>query len=143
MTKRRQIRLLPFLAHTSSKIMLKKVFKYLLAGLFLFSGISHFLDPDFFLKIMPPYLPYHLELIYVSGVFEIICGVGLLIKRTQRLAAWGIILMLISFFPVHIYMCMYPERFPDVPAILLTVRIVLQFGMIYLAYLYTKVGAKK
>lgn len=120
--------------------MIRSIFKFLLSALFLFSGFNHFLNPQIFLKIMPPYLPLHLELIYISGFFEILCGICLWFSKTQKLAAWGIVLMLIAFFPVHIYMWLNPENFPDIPESLLLGRLLLQFPMIYWAYVYTKVS---
>ena len=120
--------------------MLKKVFKYLLAGLFLFSGINHFINPQVFTDIMPPYLPFHLELVYLSGLFEILCGAGLFIRGYRKIASWGIVLMLMAFFPVHFYMYSNPEKFSDIPESLLLVRIFLQFGLIYLAFTYTRIN---
>jgi uncharacterized membrane protein len=77
--------------------------KYALAALFLIAGINHFLTPDFYVAIIPHYFPYPEFLNYFSGFLEIVFGIGLLIKKTQNLAAWGIIALLILFIPVHIY----------------------------------------
>ena len=60
--------------------------------------------PKFYLKIMPPYLPYHLELTYISGFFEILGGIGVLIQRVRTLAGYGLILLLVLVFPANIYM---------------------------------------
>ena len=59
-------------------------------------GIKHFTDPNWFMQIMPPYLPLHKELVYISGAFEIILGILLLFKTTRFIAGWGLILLLIS-----------------------------------------------
>ena len=67
-------------------------------------GIRHFIDPDFFLAIMPDYLPLHLELVYLSGLAEIILGLLLLFKKTRSKAAIGIILLLIFVFPANIHL---------------------------------------
>ena len=72
-------------------------------------GAKHFTDPDFFLKIMPPYIPFHLELVYLSGAFEILFGLLLLIKKYRRLAGIGIALLLIAVFPANIYLFQNPE----------------------------------
>ena len=64
--------------------------KYLLALFFVLAGLNHFLNSAFYLKIMPPYLPWHLLLVYVSGVFEIILGGLLLLPKFTRMAAWGV-----------------------------------------------------
>ena len=64
--------------------------------LMLAAGIMHFVRVDFFLKIVPPYLPFPLELVYLSGVCEIALGLLLLVPKTSRLAAWGIVALLIA-----------------------------------------------
>jgi len=75
---------------------IKTIFKWLLALLMLLAGVMHLINPGFFLKIMPPYLPLHWELVYLSGVIEIAFGICLLIPRFSRIAAWGIMALLIA-----------------------------------------------
>ena len=65
--------------------MIKKFFLILLSIFMIFAGINHFRDPNFYLKMMPPYLPFHTELNYLSGLVEILCGVLLLIPKTKVL----------------------------------------------------------
>ena len=67
-------------------------------------GVWHFIDPHWFVKIMPPYLPMHYEAVYVSGFFEILLGMMLLFKQTRYIAAWGLILLLFAVFPANIYL---------------------------------------
>src|SRR5690242_6763275 len=86
--------------------MLKTVMRFLLAAVLLGAGVMHFVDPWFFVQIMPPYLPWHWELVYVSGVIELVLGVALLIPATQRLAAYGAIALFIAVFPANIHMAM-------------------------------------
>jgi len=74
-------------------------------------GVFHFVRPSFFLDIVPPFLPAPLALVYISGVFEILGGIGLLIPRTRRWASWGLIALLIAVYPANIYMAMNPEIF--------------------------------
>lgn len=116
----------------------KLLLKYLLAIFFVLAGANHFRDPDFYLKMMPPYLPYHTALNYLSGGFEIVLGVMLLIQRFTRLAAWGIIALLIAVFPANIYMAMNAERFPDINPIVLLVRLPFQVLFIAWAYSFTR-----
>jgi len=71
--------------------------------LYISSGVQHFANAGWFMKIMPPYLSYHKELVYLSGVFEIILGTMLLFEKTRFLAGWGLILLLIAVFPANIY----------------------------------------
>jgi uncharacterized membrane protein len=70
---------------------------------FVLTGISHFLIPEKFLEMMPPFLPGHLFLIYLSGVFEILGGIGLMLSRTKFWAAIGLILLLLAVFPANIF----------------------------------------
>lgn len=73
---------------------------------FVFTGVSHFVIPEIFIKMMPPFLPVPMFLIYLSGVFEILGGIGLIISRTKRLAAIGLILLLPAVFPANIYVAL-------------------------------------
>jgi uncharacterized membrane protein len=84
----------------------KRVLLYLMAAFYIAAGVNHFLSPDFYVAIMPPYLPWHLELVYLSGIAEIVCGVGLLIPRTRVLAAWATIALLIAIFPANLHVAL-------------------------------------
>ncbi len=86
--------------------MFRLVFRVLFAMLFLFAGFIHLIDPELFLPVMPPWIPFHLPCIMVSGVFELLGGVGLLIpeSRVQFFVGWGLVLLLIAVFPANIYM---------------------------------------
>src|ERR1700728_2650171 len=95
----------------------KTISRYIFGVLFIAAGILHFVHPEFYLKIMPPYLPYHLELVYVSGVFESLLGALLLINPVTRLAAWGLILLLIAVFPANIYLYQHQEIAPGHPVL--------------------------
>jgi uncharacterized membrane protein len=101
------------------------------------AGVMHFVDPDFYVKIMPRYLPWHLELVYVSGVCEIALGVLLLIPRCSRLAAWGIIALLIAVFPANIYIYQNQELLPA-PWLLHFLRLPFQGVFILWAFWHTK-----
>ena len=76
----------------------------LMSALYLYSGIQHFRNPKFFLKLMPPYVPKHQLMVDISGIAEIVLSIGLLFSATQSLAAWGVIVLLIAVFPANIYM---------------------------------------
>lgn len=85
---------------------MKRIFQWLLAALFIVSGILHFVSTDFYLRLMPPYLPAHRELVYLSGAVESGLGVLLLVPRYTRLAAWGLIATLVAIFPANLYAAM-------------------------------------
>ncbi len=106
------------------------------AGLFLVAGAGHFASTDFFAKIVPPSLPRPRELVWLSGAIEIALGVMLLVPRTSRLAAWGLIALLIAVFPANIYMYRHADLFP-IPPIALLLRLPAQGLLVLWAYAYT------
>jgi len=109
-----------------------------LAVFFINIGIDHFVNPDFYLNIMPSYLPLHLEAVYISGFFEIVGGVCVLIPRLRSAAGWGLVALLIAVYPANIYMALNPELFPDIALSLLYIRLPMQFIFIYWAYSVTR-----
>jgi len=80
----------------------------LAAIFYVFAGTMHFVRPAIYLKIMPPYVPMHWAMVGISGFFEILGGIGLLIPQTRRAAAWGLVLLLIAVFPANLYMATNP-----------------------------------
>lgn len=93
---------------------------------FLFGGVGHFTMTDFFVSIMPPSLPLHYEAIYISGVFEIVGALGILLPRFRQMAGNGLILLTLAVSPANIYMWMTPEAFPELPTGALTIRLFIQ-----------------
>ena len=77
--------------------------RFTLAMVFIVAGAMHFIIPQNYLRIMPPFIPMHYEIVAVSGVVEGALGLLLLVPRTQRVAAWGLIVTLIAIFPANIY----------------------------------------
>ena len=104
----------------------KRIALFALSAFFVFAGVQHFVNPDFFTAIMPPALPAHLELVYLSGVFEIAGGIGVLIPSLRSLAGWGLIALLVAVFPANLYMAMHPELFPDMSPSALYIRLPIQ-----------------
>ena len=82
--------------------------------------------------------PLHLEAVYLSGLFEILGGVGVLIARTRSIAGWGLLTLLIAVYPANIYMALTPEAFPDISLFALYFRLALQFLFFYWAYSITR-----
>ena len=72
-------------------------------------GIKHFIEPDYFLSIIPPYLPFHIELVYISGFFEILFGLIILFPKYRYYGSIGLILLLIAVFPANIYLAQSKE----------------------------------
>lgn len=116
----------------------KLAMMWLLGVLFTAAGVLHFTRPEFYLRIMPPYLPWHYELVLISGVFEILGGVGLLIPRFQIYAAWGLIALLVAVFPANIHMALHAENYPNFAPAVLWGRLPLQGLLILWAYWYTQ-----
>ena len=89
----------------------RRIALLLLSAFWTFGGVNHFLNPAFYVAIMPPYFPAHLELVYLTGILEIAGGVGVLLPATRKLAAWGLVGLLLAFMPVHIHMIANSEIF--------------------------------
>ena len=90
----------------------KFVTKYVFAIFFVGAGMAHFVLTDAYVSFMPPYIPYHLELVYLSGLAEIALGLALVIPPLTRVAAWGIIALLVAVFPANIHVYQNPEHDP-------------------------------
>ncbi len=111
---------------------------YLMAFIYFFAGLFHFIKPEIYLRIMPRYLPNHSLLVALSGLAEIILGVGLCFPKTKNLAIYGVILMLIIFLLVHFYMLSSEKAGAGLPQWILIIRIPLQFGLMYWAWFYLR-----
>ncbi len=115
----------------------KSISKCVLAIFMIGVGTMHFVKPDFFLKIVPPYLPLPEVLVSVSGICEIVLGLLLLVPRYSHLAAWGIIALLIAVFPANVYLYRNQDIVPASPLVHL-VRLLLQGVFILWAYWHTQ-----
>jgi uncharacterized membrane protein len=105
----------------------------LAAILYVAAGALHFLKPEAYLRIMPPYLPWHLPLVFISGGFEILGGLALLVPQARRTAAWGLIALLIAVFPANIYMATNPidAGAASIPPLLRWARLPLQLLLVW------------
>lgn len=111
----------------------------LLALLFVGSGVLHLVRPAFYERIVPPGFPSPPWLVLISGVAEIVGGLGILIPRIPRLRraiGWGLIALLIAVFPANLYMAMDAERFADLHLVswILWARLPLQAALIALVW---------
>jgi len=105
-------------ALASDMKLIQTILRWVAAAFFVVAGTFHFLKPEMYLQIMPPYFPAPQLLVAVSGVAEIAGGVGLLIRPLRRVAGWGLIALLIAVFPANIYMLQHPGQFHFAPWIL-------------------------
>lgn len=115
---------------------MKTIGLYLQAIAYIAAGINHFVKPNFYLAIMPPYISAHGPLVFWSGVAEVVLGAGLLFPATRSYAAWGLILLLIAVFPANVYMAT-SERFAEMSAWIRWGRLPIQGLLIWWAYRYT------
>ena len=82
---------------------LKKINLFLLSGFYVFAGTNHFINPEFYYGLIPDYLPYHNAINYISGVAEIVLGIGVLFEKTRTWSSYLLVAMLICFIPAHVY----------------------------------------
>jgi uncharacterized membrane protein len=125
--------------------LVKRTSLWLMAAFYVVAGIAHFVNPDFYVEIMPPVLPWHRELVFVSGVAEMALGILLLPRSTRPAAAWGVIALLIAVFPANLHQALsqvHPVHAPawmgtPTPAAL-WMRLPMQGVLILWAWWYTR-----
>ncbi len=122
----------------------KQTLKGVLAVCIIVAGITHFIAPDTYVKIVPPQLPYPEAIVYISGFFEILGGIGLLVPLVSQAAAWGLVLLLIAVYPANINMAVNNIHLDNVPDgnWFQAIRLPFQFVLIAWAYWYTRSDAK-
>jgi uncharacterized membrane protein len=110
-----------------------KVLQVLLALLLIYAGIQHFLKPAFYEPFVPVFLPGKTAILYASGVVELLLGIILLIPKYTKVAASGIIVLMLIFLPIHVW-----DVFSETPAIgsheAALIRLPFQFLFILWAY---------
>ena len=118
----------------------KRVLLWVMGGFYILNGMNHFFNADAYIAIMPAYLPWHSQLVVLSGVAEIAVGVGVLIPSTRVTAAWAIILLLILIFPANLWVAMngLPYVGDEPNTVLNWVRLPFQVVLIAWAYWYVK-----
>ena len=109
----------------------KRIGLLLLAAFYVAAGVNHFVKPKFYLDIMPPSLPEPLLLVQLSGVFEVLGGLGVLLVATRLWAGYGIVALLLAVMQVHINMALHPEAYAQMaPAWGIYLRLPLQLVLI-------------
>ncbi len=111
---------------------------FLMGFFYIAVGINHFKDPEWFAQIVPPILPYKIELVYISGFFEIILGILLMVPKTRYYAGIGLILLLILVYPANIYLALTNGAAMDTTPLIAWGRLPFQFVFIGLAYWHMK-----
>jgi uncharacterized membrane protein len=104
------------------------------------AGVLHFLAPEPFIKIVPSLLPYPAAIVYISGFFEILGGIGLLIPAVSQAAAWGLVLLFIAVYPANINMAVNHIQIANIPDSnwFQAIRLPFQFVLIAWAWWLTR-----
>lgn len=113
------------------------VFKYIFAAIFIVGGALHFIIPETYIRMMPDYLPWHKAAVAVSGIFEILLGIMLIVPTWSETAAWGLIALLIAVLPANINMALHPEKYVPLKPAALWTRLPIQALLLWWAYQYT------
>ncbi len=111
---------------------------FVMGTFYIGAGVMHFVLTETYMRVLPPYLPAHRELVLLSGMAEIAGGVGVLIPQTRRVASWGIVALLVAVFPANISMLQAHEQFPGIPVWALWARLPLQVPLILWALTYAR-----
>ena len=119
-------------------IFVKGISVYVMGIFYIIIGIKHFQDPSWFVQIVPPILPYKYELVYISGFFEVLLGILLMIPRFQSIAAKGLMALLICVYPANIYLAQTNGVAMGISPLIAWGRLPFQFVFIGLAYWHSK-----
>lgn len=118
---------------------IKKTTMFIMSFFYVSVGINHFINPEWFTQIVPPFLNrFDLELVYISGLCEILFGVLILFKKTRFYAAWGLIFTLAAVFPANIYLAQTNGFAMDTSSAVAWYRLPFQSLFIVLAYWHRK-----
>ena len=113
---------------------------YVMSFMYVFIGIKHFTDPQYFLDIVPPQLPFKLFLVYLTGLIEVVGGVAILAPKTRKAGAYLLIFLLVSVFPANIYLYVSetPQSLLGISEADALIRMPFQIPLILLAYWHSK-----
>ena len=118
---------------------------YVMSLLYIVVGVKHFTDPDFFVHIVPPFLIYREEMVYLSGLVEIVMGLFLLFNKTRKIGSWGIIALLIAVFPANIYLYLSESarEILQISQNQALIRMPFQLPLLILAYWHSQESSSK
>ena len=113
---------------------------FVMGVMYVFIGIKHFTDPQYFLEIVPPQLPFKLFLVYFTGLIEVVSGAAILAPKTRKAGAYLLIFLLVSVFPANIYLYVSetPQSLLGISETDALIRMPFQIPLILLAYWHSK-----
>ena len=113
---------------------------FVMGVMYVFIGVKHFTDPQYFLDIVPPQLPFKLFLVYLTGLIEVVGGVAILTPKTRKAGAYLLIFLLVSVFPANIYLYVSetPQSLLGISEADALIRMPFQIPLILLAYWHSK-----
>jgi uncharacterized membrane protein len=120
----------------------KKLALALVVAWFLIGGLGHFVAPAFFAAIVPPWVPWPLAVVYVSGVFELLGAIGVLISKYRHKAGIGLFLLTLAVTPANVHMWLNPDKFADISESFLSFRLVFQVFLLWCIWWSTKKTAE-
>ena len=116
------------------KVNLKFITILIMSCFYMNVGVKHFVEPEWFLQIMPPNFPHHYQAVYWSGFFELLFGFLLINPKTRFIAGWGIIFVMITVFPANLYLAVNDGAVMGISKELAWGRLPFQYVFIGLAY---------
>ncbi len=122
---------------TGDALWMRTIARFFAGPVMIAAGINHFVNPDFYLNIVPEGLPAAETLVYISGAAESLAALGTMFPRTRHLAGWFLIATLVAVYPANINMTVNHEKFSSIPLWALVARLPLQFLFIYWVWLAT------
>ena len=116
-----------------------KTFSIIIMSLFyIMAGTNHFINTVWYVRIVPPFLPFKTAIVYISGILEIILGSLLIFPKTRFIAGWGLIILLVAVYPANIYVALTNGEAMDITPLIAWGRLPFQFVLIGLAYWHSK-----
>lgn len=116
---------------------MKNISAYMMGLFYTAAGINHFVNPQFYEKTLSGLLPYPSALNMLSGAAEIVLGVGVMIPATRRMAAWGVVVLLVIIFPANVNMAIHWREWGASITPFL-IRLPIQVLFLWWAYTLTK-----
>ena len=120
------------------KFKIKTISIIIMSLFYIMAGTNHFINPDWYVRIVPPIFPFKTAIVYISGILEIILGSYLIFPKTRFIACWGLIILLVAVYPANIYVALTNGEAMDITPLIAWGRLPFQFVLIGFAYWHSK-----